>query len=303
MTPTRPLAGVRVGLSIAESEDATSLGFPSWQVNRATVRVVAALFGQGVGVVFGHDWREDGVMEAVHGLAQQMQPPPPPGDSPDRAGAPLLINLVPWPDRPHLSSEDLELLQDTLSVRPAPLPKELNAYAEPALAAGRDSRAYAYLRSRGLTYLRRELDRLSDARLCLGGRVRGYSGRAPGIVEEAFIAVESGKALYLAGLFGGAAGQLIDAIEGKPMPPDFARAPEFEGLYLHPPFPADVFNGDAYFVNAEALWTSFRNAAQQIAERSMLTRGELNELFHTTLLDRVIELVLTGLSRRRREGQ
>jgi hypothetical protein len=73
----RPLAGCIVNLSISESDDSAERGFPSWQVNRVTLQIVAALFGQGASVVFGHDWREDGVMQAVYGFARQVQPPVP----------------------------------------------------------------------------------------------------------------------------------------------------------------------------------------------------------------------------------
>ena len=102
----RPLAGAVVNLSISDNEDSAERGFPAWQVNRVTLQVVAALFGQGVGVIFGHDWREDGIMEAVHGFARQMQSPVP--ISQDEAEAieqPLLRNLLPWPDEPRLSPD------------------------------------------------------------------------------------------------------------------------------------------------------------------------------------------------------
>src|SRR3989442_576262 len=99
----RPLVGTVVNLSISESEESTERGFPAWQVNRVTLQVVAALFGQGVGVILGHDWREDGVMEAVHGFARQMQPPVSiSADEADAIGQPLLRNLLPWPDEPRL---------------------------------------------------------------------------------------------------------------------------------------------------------------------------------------------------------
>jgi hypothetical protein len=34
-----------------------------------------ALFGEGATIVFGHDWLEDGVMEAIYGYARLVQPP------------------------------------------------------------------------------------------------------------------------------------------------------------------------------------------------------------------------------------
>ena len=38
--------------SLFAREDSVERGFPAWQVNRVTLQVVAALFGQGVGVIF-----------------------------------------------------------------------------------------------------------------------------------------------------------------------------------------------------------------------------------------------------------
>lgn len=93
---SRPLAGCILGLSISESDDSAHRVFPPWQVNRITLQVVSALFGQGVGVMFGHDWRDDGVMEAVHGFALQMQPPVPLSlQEAAVADQPLLQNLLP----------------------------------------------------------------------------------------------------------------------------------------------------------------------------------------------------------------
>src|SRR5438094_9585228 len=123
----RPLVGFAVGLSVSEGDDSAARGFPVWQVNRVTLQVVSALFGQGVGVVFGHDWREDGVMEAVHGFALQVQAPLPLSpDDPDADSQPLLFNILPWPDTPRLPSEDLERLASTLRVESAGLPHELD---------------------------------------------------------------------------------------------------------------------------------------------------------------------------------
>ena len=96
----RPLTECVVNISISESDDSAERGFPAWQVNRVIVQLVTALFGQGAGVVFGHDWREDGMMEAVHSIAGQMQRPVALSqEEAEAVGQPLLRNLLPWPDR------------------------------------------------------------------------------------------------------------------------------------------------------------------------------------------------------------
>src|SRR5580700_6355804 len=215
-TATRPLAGLVVNLSVSQSDDTLKHGFPTWQVNRVTLQIVAALFGQGASVIFGHDWREDGVMEAVHGFALQMQPPVPlTAEAAQADGQPLMRNLLPWPDTPRLSQEEQEQLITTLKVESAGLPEELRQFDAEARAAGPNDPRYAYLRARGLTFLRHRLTDLCHARLCIGGPRSGSQGRYPGLVEEALLAVQQNKPLYLASLLGGASEQIVAAVEGN----------------------------------------------------------------------------------------
>jgi len=300
----RPLAGCVVNLSISESDDSARRGFPSRQVNRVTLQLVAALFGQGAGVVFGHDWREDGVMEAVYGFARQMQPPIPlSAANAEGERQPLLRNLLPWPDTPHLPERDLEQLSSTLRVESAGLPAELQALDDEARRVEHDHSLYRYIRARGLTFLRHRLNGASHARLCLGGRHGGAAGRYPGVIEEALLAVRDNKPLYLAGFLGGATGQVIDAIEGKQMPDDFCRPTSLLRLYEEPPakeFDARTLNDR--IIDRDAIWKEFVEAGcARLVATNGLSVEENHALLHTPIIDQVIELVLIGLSRLRRE--
>jgi hypothetical protein len=299
----RPLVGCVVGLSISESDESAERGVPAWQVNRVTLQVVAALFGQGVGVIFGHDWREDGVMEAVHGFARQMQPPVPlSGEEAAAAGQPLLRNLLPWPDEPRLPSDDLERLASTLRVETAGLPIELRGYQAEALSRSPNDPLYRYLRARGLTHLRRCLNDEAGARLCIGGRTSGSAGRFPGVIEEALLAIQSGKPLYLAGFLGGATQQVINAIEGGKMPDEFCRRDPVHELYSQPPaVETDQGTMPDRLADWAALWSILQQAGVgRLVDANRLRREENEELFHTPVLDRVIQLVLIGISRLRR---
>jgi hypothetical protein len=62
-----------------------------------------------------------------------------------------------------------------------------------------------------LTGLRRYLTSITDARVLLGGKEEGYQGDAPGIIEEALLAIEAGQPIYLAGGFGGATATVAHA--------------------------------------------------------------------------------------------
>lgn len=299
---SRPLAGGVVGLSISESDDSARRGFPPWQVNRVTLQVVSALFGQGVGVMFGHDWREDGVMEAVHGFALQMQPPVPLSPRGAAAvGQPLLQNLLPWPDEPSLPVADRERLASTLRIEKAGLPAEVRSYEAKAIEFGQDAPLYRYLRARALTHLRHCLDSQSDARLCIGGRTGGSAGRFPGVIEEALLAVESRKPLFLIGILGGATRQLIDAIDGKTIPENFCHPTKVTAYFDEPPVVEhDPATARDRVVDPDAVWSEFAELGiAGLAETNRLTTEENKELLESLVLDRVIKLVLTGLSRLR----
>jgi len=55
-----------------------------------------------------------------------------------------------------------------------------------------------------LTGMRRYLTSMSDAHFLIGGTRSNYSGRYPGVVEEALMALQAGRPIYPAAGFGGA---------------------------------------------------------------------------------------------------
>lgn len=296
----RPLEGRVVNLSISQGEDAQRFGLTPSQVNRVTLQIAAALLGQGASLVFGHDWRRDGVMEAIYGFARQVQAPAPlaPEQSVDDR-QPLLRNLLPWPEAPFLPERDIEQLSSTLKVERAGLPPELLPFGGEACLSDSSQRVYRYLRARGLTFLRRRLNDESHARVCVGGRRSGYEGRYPGVVEEAFFAIAAGKPLYLAGFLGGAAEQVIDAVGGKRMTDEFCRPTGIQALYDAPPIPETSQGTQAdRTVDPEAVWGTFAaTGITALGRANGLSQEENEELFHTPAIERAIELVLAGLSR------
>jgi hypothetical protein len=300
MTATRALAGMVVNLSISESDDTLKHGYPTWQVNRVSLQFVAALFGQGAGVIFGHDWREDGVMEAVHGFALQMQPPVSlTAEAAQAEAQPFMRNLLPWPDVPRLSHDEQDQLSTTLTVESSGLPEELLQFEGQGRAAGPGAPLYLYLRARGLTLLRHRLTNLCHARLCIGGPRSGSQGRYPGLIEEALIAVQQNKPLYLASLLGGASEQIVAAVEGKAMPENFCAPAPIGQLYQQPPVienaPGTVADRT---IDRDSVWREFSTAGHAgIAQNNGLSVEENTELLHTPVVERAIELVLTGLSR------
>jgi len=77
---------------------------------------------------------------------------------------------------------------------------DARAARQPANSGSSQEQAIAH----ALTEMRKELAELCDLRICLGGKLTGYSGRKPGIVEEAGLTLERGRPVLASTVFGGA---------------------------------------------------------------------------------------------------
>ena len=127
----------------------------------------------------------------------------------------------------------------------------------------------------------------------------GAAGRYPGVIEEALLAVNGNKPLYLASFLGGATEQVVDAIEGNQMTSAFCSSTPLLGVYENPPVKElDAATKSDRIIDRTAVWKEFSEAGREkIATANGLTVEENVELFHTPVIDQVIELVLIGLSR------
>lgn len=296
----KPLAGLRVGISISESDDLEARGFTQSAVNRLTVRLNDALLAAGATVVFGHDWREDGIMDAVCRSALWSSGVPEP-DAP-----PPILNLLPWPDATRVDHEVLLRLHQIIDIRSAGLPEHL---AEEAPRAVEDRDLRRYLRSRGLTHLRRRLTDECQARICLGGRESEYQGRYPGVLEEALLAFEARQPVYLVGLLGGVAGHLGRTIlelpnldsgkEAFPSPLQEAGKP-LKDLYREHgkgDRPSRDPSDDTIF-ELERAWKAASDLGHERLGDNQLDYNENCRLAETRSEEEAIILVLRGLRRK-----
>lgn len=195
----KPLAGCSIGVSISETEEIEDLGYKKDEINRCTVRLCEALLGAGASLVFGHDWRPGGVMEAITDLAIRHSRI----NSRETAAisAPI-TNLVAAPDTPFLAKPDL-------------MTGGANRYA-PLLRGVIDARQVVSPGSQdrlaSLSIMRRELASLCNIRICIGGRLRNFAGRMPGIIEEALYTSRHRRPTFSSAVFGGASGILAASL-------------------------------------------------------------------------------------------
>lgn len=263
---SRPLEKVVVNLSLSESADSEGLGFPASELHRTFVRMVAVLLGQGGRILLGHDWRDDGLMESVATFVERYRP-----TSGELKNGPLVTNLLPWPDKPRLTSKEQNALLPSLRIqrlgRPT-LPLDTKPSANSPKA----------LRQESLSRLRVRLTNLSDARLCVGGRMTGYQGRYPGVIEEVMCSINATKPLYVFGFLGGASKVAIDALTGS-TPIDNQKLPQPS---------TDLIR---------ALEKLRSTGLEGVAKANFLSISENRKLFTAETVDEALNLVLVGIRR------
>jgi hypothetical protein len=209
LAPKDALRGVDVGLSVSESADLGRLGVPEETPEEAVAALARAILVAGGKLTYGGWLQPESftslLMTEVNGY----------GD-----GTPRLSLVVAFPEHRKLALSTLTRIED-----------ELNGLARlvcldpdgEVVNRGRDRSedpeeiADTELKRRSYTSLRRVMAARTHARVLVGGKLAGYQGAMPGLIEEAVMSVGRGQQLYLAGGFGGAAAAITRALEIDPM--------------------------------------------------------------------------------------
>ena len=167
---------------------------------------------------------------------------------------------------------------------------------------------YRYCWARGMTQMREW--QVSDAggiaaRIILGGKFgppeqgpgsdeKWYVGRIPGVLEEVALAARAGQPVFLIGAFGGAAALAIDLLEGRDRP---EATWDYQRRAPHAPAMRDLYE------RCGQPWWNYPEMVQLLRDKGpaginpLLSADENRELFHTPNIARMVELILTGLSR------
>jgi hypothetical protein len=260
----------------------------------------------------------------------------------DDAGAgPLkpIVNYAPWPLRLTYGNAEAALFGDPSDpndrsvahlVQPDEPPEsEVPRHDEQGELFPRDANLFTLPDTtarrlgwtRGLTRMRQQMTNETQARIVIGGKLFGFSGLYPGVVEEAWMSIVVKKPLYLVGAFGGAARAVIDLLQGRDRPevhhPVVAdpksklQPPTVESiLQLAEERKLTVVKKDTPFDSLQDLSGKLIDPARMAddiqaagqkglgtALHNGLTDEENKELFRSTDPPWIAELILTGLAK------
>lgn len=267
MTYSEALADLAIAISVSESPDLGVLGMSDAHLRDATAELARHLMALGARVAYGGDLRAGGFTEILLELVARHRRDADEGDQ--RVG---VSSYLAWPVHVSMPWHDLDRYADEL----AGMAELVLLDVEGDTMSGERRRGVASRRARddewtpGLTAMRRRMSRDTSARVIAGGRVEGHRGEMPGIAEEARIALDDARPLFVLGGFGGCAADVgaalglcgVPGVEGR----DWGQRTIFAGAGVD-----DLSNG--------------------------LTPEENRTLSATPHVDEAIALVLRGLLR------
>jgi hypothetical protein len=204
------LEGRTIGVSVSDHDDLATLGLGETHLRDATMEVARSILAHGAGLAYGGDLRPNGLTWNLLNLVFAYAG----GSEKDR-----LRNYRAWvvhkfedeKTRDALTEIidrstfiNLDLPADVLS----DYPEEVKQKPSKDAAVGR------YIAGRSLTLMREKMRDETNARIVLGGRVSGYSGSYPGILEEVYLAMTKHTSVYILGGYGGCAGCIAELVKG-----------------------------------------------------------------------------------------
>ncbi len=207
-TLPEPSPGFTLGVSVSDSPDLARLGLTETHLRMALGEVAQATLIAKGRLSYGGHLRDDGyTIYLVHECEKY--------GSRDRP----FTGYIPWSVHRRLSVDDINrhrraigLYGSYVFLDPDGQPIEDPTADRDAAPMQVDDREIAD----SLTAARRHLTATCDARLVVGGQRTGYQGHMPGVVEETTLAVRAGQPVFVAGGFGGSAGDVIHVLDFDP---------------------------------------------------------------------------------------
>lgn len=200
LIPRDALKNVDVAISVSDSQDLRRLGLTDEHCRLAVAELARGILLAGGRITYGGNLSPAGftqiLMDEVHRY----------GDA--RRSLTLCV-----PDEQHreISQNELKKIDKRLGTSAQLIlldgaGEEINLHGDPSPKSASITPAAT------LTAMRQFITRRTQARVLVGGKLAGYQGTMPGIIEEAGLSLAAAQPLYVAGGFGGAAAAVASGL-------------------------------------------------------------------------------------------
>lgn len=183
------LEGKYIAISISNSEDAHKHGVGQEMLDDISIEISKHILKAGGKMIYGGVLRDGSFTELFANLSDQYG-----AFEKSASTVRYFKNFIAWPNYETLTAAD-ENKYEHNRVELVRVKKEKD---EPT----------------SLTKMRVEMENNAHARIVVGGKMMGYSGIMPGIIEEFKIAIEAGHPVHVVGGFGGASRYVANVLLG-----------------------------------------------------------------------------------------
>lgn len=204
----KPAPGFTLGVSVSDSPDLARLGLTETHLRMALGEVAQVTLVAKGRLSYGGHLRDDGYTAFLVHECEKY-------GSRDRP----FTGHIPWSVHRRLTIEDISRHRHAIGLYGAYVFLDPDGQPIEDPTADRDPEAMQVGNREAadsLTAARGHLTATCDARLVVGGQRTGYQGHMPGVVEETILAVRAGQPVFVAGGFGGAAGDIARVLGFDP---------------------------------------------------------------------------------------
>ncbi len=213
--PETPLLQQKtIGISISEAQDLEGIGIDKIHVKKVAIEIVRYLLARDARIKYGGDLRKGGFTELFADLVEKHR-------KEWYAKYAPIQNPLAWPiyceeSEDEWDKEQVKRIKD-IEREEIPPPEgllERHNFNESEFLVP-NTPCNCYIWARCLSNMREKLCESNDAQIVLGGQVKGFLGRYPGIMEEVYLFMKVNKPIYLLGGFGGCAKIIAEALQKK----------------------------------------------------------------------------------------
>lgn len=286
------LHGLRVGISIS---DVPSDGFnenhlPPSQSIRFAQDLARHLLARSATLIYGGDLRKDGFTQFILDEAIALK---------NRLNSDDIhvVNHLAWP----IHKADKEIIAWRANYKAIMDTVEHEVSGDIASDVDKDSflppstPQNRYIWSRCLTEMRIKSIDSSHARICAGGKLSGYNGKLPGVLEEILIAIDKHKPIYLLGAFGGVVGEVCKVLRREPYPSPLTETWQVShnAGYVDLQEIASKYGMNASYAQVKTLLDGID--IPTISKNAGLDEATYLRLMETPFVDECIHLIMQGL--------
>ena len=283
----------KVGISISDisNNEMIEIGQNSKHLIGLSQEIAKHLLYRNATLIYGGDLRDNGFTKYIFDEAQIVQ-------SRKNCDKKYIKNYISWPI--YLNDDENTTKWKANYKNVASMIEEnisedvLNLIESPKSFLYPNSPINCYVWSRCLTLMRENMIKDCDVRICAGGKISGYKGRFPGVLEEIIIAIELKRPIFLLGGFGGVTKKVCEIIKNHNVPEELTLEWQMEHNDGYKEI-LDIYrdSGLENLIDYEEL-TSIINLENL---NNGLNKEENLRLFETPFIDESIYLILQGISR------